>query len=526
MEGRLKRPIPLRKNTQMASQIVALPNELFISFHRAHWNVATALRSPELEMSFIGHSGDEVFVFTADYRSVGLTSRPSGDAEVVALIIAPDDVDVTQWAWPRPLSHEVVAALIGKLQAVIEDSDDFTAHDRCELVSHFEAAKSGPATGPRPIVAAQSSSPWHPKLLEQAQWLSIAYASELAGVAGKLESYRSRLAVADCEMLIASLSCHAELGLRLALDTRSDGRRGNVARLEAEGRRGSLRQSIDDASQLADATCDALCRYDPFFIHYQPLERIQQLVAIHDEVQPTSRRQRTIPRWRIQCWSDEDSVGLRERLPVPSYMPVEALPHAAELWLADNDIGRWPDVDHFVRAVLSHLKFFDLSLLQSENGRIGRLLLGLDLHRVGWPILPWEAAIECNHDLYITTLRDALLSGKPHQFLETMFKILGDAIAIGDRMMEVVVPERARLAEALRHPDCLGADVSHESAWERTEEMLGSIFIEALVGEQNGRILLSDLEDIGVLERSSTPVGALFGVPAIRRLFSELPALI
>jgi hypothetical protein len=56
--------------------------------------------------------------------------------------------------------------------------------------------------------------------------------------------------------------------------------------------------------------------------------------------------------------------------------------------------------------------------------------------------------------------------------------------------------------------------------------LLGGIFVESLYGEENGRILLSDLEDIGVLERSSTPVGALFGVPAIHRLFSELPTFL
>ncbi|WP_395022622.1 hypothetical protein [Dongia sp.] len=510
----------------MASQIIALPNELFIAFHRAHWNIAMAIRSPELEMTFIGDSGNEVFVFTTDCRSVGLTSRPSGDPQVVALIIAPDDVDVAQWTWPRPLGHDAVAALIDRLQVVIEDSDDLTAHDRCELGAHLAAARSGPANGLRPIVAAQSFSPWHPKLLLQGQWLSVAHASELANLASKLESYRSRLAAADCEMLIASLSCQAELGLRLRLDARSDGRRDHVARLKTESRRGSLRSCIDGATQLAGATCGALHLYDPYTIYYRPLERVQQLVAIHDEIQPAARRQRTIPRWRIQCWLDDDSSALRERLPVPSSMPVEALPDAAELWLADNDMGRWLGVDHFVRAVLSHLKFCDLSLLQAGNGRVGRLLFGLDLHRSGWPILPWEAAIECNYDLYTASLREALSSGQSHRFLEAMFKILGDAITIGDRMIELVVPERPRLAEALRHPDCLGPEASPEDAWERAEELLGCIFIETIKDEKNGRLLLSDLEELGVLERSSTPVGALFGVPAVRRLFSELPSML
>ncbi|WP_395015103.1 hypothetical protein [Dongia sp.] len=507
----------------MASQILALPNDLFITFHRAHWNIATALRALGLEMSFIGHSGDEVFVITANFRALGLKARPVGKTEVVAFIIAPDDVDVTQWAWPTPLSHEVVSSLIGNLQAVIEESDDFTAHDRCALIDRFGAATSGPETGLRPTMPEESISPWHPKLLEQGQWLSVAYATELGELASKLESYRSRLAVADCEMLIASLSCHAELGIRLALDTRNDGRRGSVARLMSQSRRGSLRQSIDHATQLSDATCSALSRYDPLAIHYQPLELIKQLVAIHDEVQPTARRLRTIPRWRLQCWLDDD---LRQRLPVPSYMPVEALPHAAELWLADRDPGRWLSVNPFIWAVLSHLKFAELSLLQSENGRIGRLLFSLDLHRAGWPILPWEAAIECNFDLYIATLRDALLSGQLDGFFKTMFKVWGDAIAIGDRMMQVIVPERTRLIDALRDPDCLGPGVSDDLVWKRAEEMLGCIFIESLRDEENGRILLSDLEDLGALERSATPVGALFSAPAIRRVFSGLPALV
>lgn len=510
----------------MASQIVALPNESFLSFFRAHWNIARAIRSPEMDMTLIGHSGDEVFIITADYRRVGITSRPSGDPEVVALIIAPDDVEVSQWAWPRPLSHEAVAALIERLQDVIEDSDDLTAHDRCKLVDHLEAAKSAAATGPRPTKPAQSCSPWHSRLCDQGQWLSVAYASELADLASKLESYRSRLAVADCEMLIASLSCQAELGIRLALDARTDGKRGSVARLKSDSRRGSLRRSIEAATQLADATCTALQRYDPHALYYRPLERVQQLVALHDEVQPTARRQRDIPRWRIQCWSDADNTELRHRLPVPSSMPVEAVPDAAELWLADNDIGRWLEVDNFVRAVLSHLKFAELSPLQSENGRAGRLLFTLDLHRAGWPILPWEAATECNYDLYIAALRASLSSKEPHRLLEAMFKICGDAITIGDRMMEVIVPERLHLAEALRHPDCLGPDVCDEAAWERAEELLQRIFIEALKGEKNSRILLSDLEDIGGLERSSTPVGAVFSVPAIRQVFSELPELL
>jgi hypothetical protein len=510
----------------MASQIVALPNDLFITFHGAHWNIATALRALEMEMSFIGHSGDEVFVITADFRALGLEARPVGKTEVVAFIIAPDDVDVTQWAWPTPLPHDVVSGLTGKLQAIIEESDDFTAHDRCDLVGRLGAAVTGPATGPRPTVFADSVSPWHPKLLAEGRRLTQSCSSELTMLASKLESYRSHLAAADCEMLIASLSCHAELGIRLRLDERDDGRRGTIARLTSESRRGSLRRSIDHAAQLADATCSALSRYDPFAIHYQPLERIHQLVAIHDEVQPTARRQRTIPRWRIQDWQDDDSVALRERLPVPSYMPAVAVPHAAELWLSDRDPGRWPGVDSFVRAVLSHIKFAELSLLQSENGRMARLLLGLDLHRAGWPILPWEAAVECNYGRYIATLRDALLSGNPDGFLDTMLKVLSDAITIGHRMMEVIVPERLRLVRALRHPDCLGPDASFETAWECAEQLLGGIFVESLYGEENGRILLSDLEDIGVLERSSTPVGALFGVPAIHRLFSELPTFL
>jgi hypothetical protein len=56
--------------------------------------------------------------------------------------------------------------------------------------------------------------------------------------------------------------------------------------------------------------------------------------------------------------------------------------------------------------------------------------------------------------------------------------------------------------------------------------MLGSIFSESLKGEENGRILLTDLEDIGALHRSATPVGALFLVPAIPKLFSELSTII
>jgi hypothetical protein len=149
-------------------------------------------------------------------------------------------------------------------------------------------------------------------------------------------------------------------------------------------------------------------------------------------------------------------------------------------------------------------------------------MLGVDLHVANWPLLPWEAAIECNYECYTRALRDALHSGSTDRFLEVMLGICADAIKIGERLIDVVVPERERLIEALRLPDCLGPDANPATVLDVAEELLRSIMIEAVPGEQNSRLLLSDLEEAGVLERISTPIGAVFSVPRIRQLLAEL----
>jgi hypothetical protein len=445
-----------------------------------------------------------------------------GQNEVLAFVIAPAGVDVAKWGWPRPLADADVASLVETLQTAINQSDDLTGHERCEIVGYLEKAKTAPATGPRPVLPDHSFSPWHARLLEQGQRLTKEFSPRLTALASKLESYRSRLVEADCDRLVASLGCHAELGMRLRLDPRPHGRSGLVARLASESRRGSLRRSIDCASQLADATSAALGGYDPFGLYYRPLRTIQQLVALHDEVQPTARSQRAVPRWRTHCWSEDIDGSLTAKFPVKGHVSVEALPDATELWLADCDAGRWPGVDSLVKAVLMHLLFLEIRPFQSENGRLARVMLSVDLRTANWPVLPLEAAIECNYHSYIRALRDALQSDDAECFIDVMLKVCDDGIAIGDRMIEAVGQERGRLVHALRDPDCLGPDANPTTILDVAEELLRSIMIEGVPGEQSSRALLSDLEEAGVLERISTPVGAVFGVPRIRQLLAEL----
>ncbi|HVO03750.1 MAG TPA: Fic family protein [Candidatus Cybelea sp.] len=505
----------------MTSQIVKLPNQAFIDLYVTHWNMYHPLQNCGIDLTVVGTDGDECLAFSAAYNEVGLRSRPLGQEDVLAFVIAPPDVDVERWCWPRPLASQHVVAVIEKIQAVIDASDDLTAHDRIELIRHLEEAKTAPATGPRPIEPSSSCSPWHAALLAEGQALSIAFAPALSELERKLESYRSRLAESDCEAVLFGLSAYAELASSARFEPRQDDGRGLIAKEGRIGRRGSLQRSIDCATQLSDATQSTLRRLDPFCTAYRPLETIADLVTIHDEIQPTARSQRGKARWRQDCWSDTDS-GIAGKLPIPGLTTIEAVPDATEIWLADRDRGRWPNVHPLVRSLLVHARFLWIRPFRSENGRIARLLLAADLHAAGWPVLPWELAAERNYDGYVSALRAAIQTRNHECLLRSMMTMIEDAIAIADRLIEVIVAERTRLAVALRHPDCLGPALEPEAARDRAEELLKCLLIEGIPDLEHGRFLLSDLTHLGVLERVSSPIGTVFSVPAVRQPLTAL----
>jgi hypothetical protein len=503
------------------SQIVKLPNQLFIDLYVTHWNMYHPLQNLEIDLTVVGTDGDECLAFSASYNEVGLQSRPLGQENVLSFVIAPPDVDVERWCWPRPVAPQNIVAVIEKIQAVINASSDLTAHDHIELIRYLEEAKTAPSTGPRPIAPSSSCSPWHPALLAEGQALSLAFAPALAELGLKLESYRSRLAEADCESILLGLSAYAEIASSACFEPRRDDGDCLVAKERHIGRRGSLRRSIDCAMQLSDSMQSTLRRLDPMGIAYRPLETIADLVAVHDEIQPTARSQRGRARWRQDCWSDRNS-DIAQKFAVSGLTTIEAVPDATEIWLADRDPGRWPNVHPLIRSILVHARFLWIRPFQSENGRMARLLLDADLHAAGWPVLPLELATERNYDGYIGALRDALYSGNHECLLRFMMTAVEDAIAISDRLIKVVITERARIAIALRHPDCLGPALEPEAARDRAEEMLKCLLIEGIPDLDHGRFLLNDLTHLDVLERVSSPIGIVFSVPAVRQLLTAL----
>jgi hypothetical protein len=213
---------------------------------------------------------------------------------------------------------------------------------------------------------------------------------------------------------------------------------------------------------------------------------------------------------------------MAQKLPVPGLTTIEAVPDATEIWLADRDPGRWPDVHPLVRSVLLFSRFLWIRPFRSENGRAARLLLAADLQAAGWPVLPWELATERNYDDYVGALRTALQTRNHECLLRITMTIVEDAIDVADRLIEVIVTERARLTVALRHPDCLGPALEPEAARDRAEEMLKCLLIEGVPDLDHGRFLLNDLTHIGVLERVSSPIGTVFSVPAVRRVMAAL----
>lgn len=505
----------------MPAQLIKLPNQLFIDLFRAHWNLYHPLESEGIEMSIVGSAGDEVFAFSVSYKEAGMPSRPLGQQAVLAFVIAPPDVDVERCCWPRLLSTSVVIAVIDKIQAAINASDDLTAHDRMELVQRLEEARAAQATGPRPTDPSSSLSPWHPKLLAEGQALSLSFAPALEELELKLQAYGSRLAEADCEAVLLGLSSQAELASCAGVAPRQNAAAGLAVQQRNNTRRGSLRRSIDCATQLADATQSALRRFEPYSNAYRPLDTIEELVSIHEDIQPVARSQRGKARWRQQCWGDADG-GINEKLPVRGLVPVQSVPDATEIWLADRNPGRWERVHPFVRSLLLHVRFLWIRPFQSENGRVARLILAVELQAAGWPALPWELAVERHYDAYVDGLRSALQLKSHEGFLRVMMTIADDAIAIADQILEVVTRERNRLSVALRHPDCLGPALEPDAARDRAEELLKGILFEGVPFLDCGRFLLRDLSRCGALEQVSSPVGVVFSAPAVRRLLTGL----
>jgi hypothetical protein len=84
------------------------------------------------------------------------------------------------------------------------------------------------------------------------------------------------------------------------------------------------------------------------------------------------------------------------------------------------------------------------------NGRLGRLVMHLQIAEGGQPLFPLEAAIRRSRQSYLAAIDEAIASGQPEPFLRFLITACADAIRIGRILLEELRPIQLRLTAALR----------------------------------------------------------------------------
>lgn len=492
----------------MASQIIALPPALFGTLLTLEEDLRFELWKHGLDMPWLSRRVQpKTISISAQVGHFGLGSRIIHREAVLAIAIVMEGARPE--AWPRPLSDDRTLAVLESLEAVLCACESLSGHEALRLAQAFAAARELPAIGPEPMTLRYPSTSRLRRLRYQGLTLGRTFAERLAEIDRLVEPYATRIRTADLEQCIATLSSQVELGIRLRLQPGHNGQDSRLALLTAN-RRESLDGLMQVVANLAETTRRALDRWAPHS-------------AVHDSKPGTIDLAYTLPvltgdAWNPNHmpWRDEDNPDLglgapgRLRSPVPGHSVIDAV----KRWLKEFERTCWVGVHPLIWNAIAHVEFTRIAPFHRANRRFARVLFEAMLYGAGWPVLPWQLGFERIHDDYVDALSASLATRSYRPMVELVLRLFDPVLAAGNRMLNVIPAERARLEAAI-----VEAEFSGNSEREYADALLGQVIVEGFEwGLKNDRELLRRLHAQGFIDRIRTPAGAVYSSRVAREL--------
>ena len=317
---------------------------------------------------------------------------------------------------------------------------------------------------------------------------------------------------ADLEECIASLSSHAELGIRLRLRPGRKIGDTHVALLTMN-RRSSLDGLMEVVTGLSDATLQALAWHAPHSGRHDLPMTVADLAHLQTIATSSAHRQARSP-WRTHNSGD---LGHSRRSDLTSPVPSAAVLDGAKRWIAACDRRRWTGVHPLIAASILHVEFVRLSPFERANRRLARILFQAQLYERDWPVLPWHFALERNHNDYLDALESSLGRGNHEPFVAFMLDACAVAISKGNEMVSALEIERDRLIQAL----LADGGVQQDDVRDYAEALLGGVFLEGFSmqrGIANDRQLLKRMHQMGHVDSLRSPFGSIYSSRLCRDL--------
>jgi len=497
----------------MASQHVFLPQTILETFFDCRGELAIKLGSIGIEVEIrSGRASALSFIFCVDCDAFDMATRPASGSWVFALALVPEGEVPTHW--PAPLPDAAVLHLLDTIEPILCECHGLSGHDCLRIAEAFAAARNADGIGPRPIQPKPLRSSRQRRLRCAGLQLSRLHETAIAPLERSLALYQARLAASGLERVVATVSCSAELGMKLRLRPGGVGQ-PVVAGLLADSRRGSLQSAMASAAALADAAEFVHECFAPCAVDFRDGIDVAALVGLNGHVLGAACHVERTPLWRSR---DDQALGDGGRVEVPDQVPAAAVPSATYRFIEACDPGYWHGVHPLVHAVMAHLEFLRIRPFERANGRTARLLLQIMLQRRDWPVLPWEWACERLYDDYQHAVRVSLLQGCYEPLLQLVIRAWALSVRLGERMIDVLEPQRATLAKAFKRQG-----FSPAAAGSHAEGLLRGVLIEGTprwAGTGSSRPALRQMAEIGLIDIIRTPIGAVFSVPAVRSLFA------
>jgi len=128
----------------------------------------------------------------------------------------------------------------------------------------------------------------------------------------------------------------------------------------------------------------------------------------------------------------------------------ERIAAAMEQWSTDFALDQWQNMHWLIRVALAHLAFEKIHPFSDGNGRIGRLVMHLQIAESGKPLLPLEAAIWRSRQNYLLAIDEAIISGNAEPFVRYLIAACRKSIEIGMILFDELRPAQLQMAADLR----------------------------------------------------------------------------
>jgi hypothetical protein len=430
----------------MPSQIIEVSSHLFDSLLRSHVSIRGKLWQAGFDIPKLWRRAvPRSMLLEAEIDRYGLGHRPILQDKVAALAIVA--MGGRPGIWPRPLPDGRTVQLLAILQPILESAEGLSGHECLELAEAFEAARGARTADPGSMPLLAPSTKRQRRLRALGLHFSRSFRAQLAELDQRITQYRNRVQEADLEECVAALSSHAELGIRLRLRPGSESGDSRMGLLTG-GRRSSLEGLMETVTALSDATLHALGRHAPYSGH-NDLPITTTDLAHWQSIITNSAHRHTRNPWRT---GEDEYFSQSRRKATRRPLATGAAIEGAQRWLDACDPRRWVNVHPLVATSILHLEFIRLSPFERANRRVGRVLFQAQLYEGGWPVLPWHAVIERNHDNYLDALEIARAQRCYEPFMAFMLKACDTAVSIGREMVSALEQER----EQFDSSSCLG----------------------------------------------------------------------